>query len=77
MAAGVPVIAMDLGSCGEIVKDGETGFLVNNVSEAVEALAKVGQLNRRACRRHVQENFSIDHMVSGYEKVHAEIFART
>ncbi len=34
-AAGVPVIAMDLGSCREVIKDGQTGFLVNNVAEAV------------------------------------------
>lgn len=37
-AAGVPVIAMDLGSCREVIKDGQTGFLVNNVNEAVRAL---------------------------------------
>ena len=34
-AAGVPVIAMDLGSCREVIEDGQTGFLVNNVGEAV------------------------------------------
>src|SRR5476651_1083404 len=33
-AAGVPVIAMDLGSCRDVIKDGQTGFLVNNVTEA-------------------------------------------
>src|ERR1700675_1936497 len=37
-AAGVPVIAMNLGSCREIIKDGQTGFLVDNVAEAVKAL---------------------------------------
>jgi glycosyltransferase involved in cell wall biosynthesis len=37
-AAGVPVIAMDLGSCREVIKDGQTGFLVDNVTEAVRAL---------------------------------------
>jgi len=34
-AAGVPVIAMDLGSCREVIKDGQTGFLVDNATEAV------------------------------------------
>ncbi len=33
-AAGVPVIAMDLGSCREVIDDGQTGFLVDNVNEA-------------------------------------------
>ena len=37
-AAGVPVIAMDLGSCREVIKNGETGFLVANVAEAVQVL---------------------------------------
>ena len=40
-AAGVPVIAMDLGSCREVIKDRETGFLVNNVAEAVQALGRI------------------------------------
>jgi hypothetical protein len=37
-AAGVPVIAMDLGSCREVIEDGKTGFLVNGVNEAVRGL---------------------------------------
>src|SRR5271169_6667202 len=39
-AAGVPVIAMDLGSCREVVQDGKTGFLVNSVNEAARALER-------------------------------------
>jgi len=76
MAAGVPVIAMDLGSCREVIADGETGFLVNNVNEAVEAVKKVGTIDRKKCRRRVEENFTIDCMVSKYEKVYEEIFSR-
>jgi glycosyltransferase involved in cell wall biosynthesis len=75
-AAGVPVIAMDLGSCREVIADGQTGFLVNNVDEAVEAVAKIHSIDRKQCRRRVEENFTIDRMVSGYEKVYAEIFER-
>jgi len=74
MAAGVPVIAMDLGSCREVVADGETGFLVNDVEEAVEAVDKIGAIDRRKCRRRVEENFTIEKMVDGYEKVYAKIF---
>ncbi len=62
-AAGVPVIAMDLGSCREVIKDGQTGFLVNNVDEAVRALGRVGEIDRTACRQRVQERFSIETMV--------------
>jgi glycosyltransferase involved in cell wall biosynthesis len=76
MAAGVPVIAMDLGSCREVIADGQTGYLVNNVDEAVEAVVKIDRIDRAECRRRVEENFTIDCMVSEYEKVYAEIFRR-
>ena len=75
-AAGVPVIAADLGSCREVIANNETGFLVNNVDEAVEAVKKIPLINRQDCRKRVEENFSIDCMVRGYEKVYEEIFHR-
>ncbi|MHC4497766.1 MAG: glycosyltransferase, partial [Planctomycetota bacterium] len=75
MAAGVPVIAMDLGSCREVIADGQTGYLVNNVDEAVQAVEKIDNIDRKQCRRRVEENFTIDRMVSNYEKVYAEIFS--
>src|SRR5947207_3030406 len=73
-AAGVPVIAMDLGSCREVIKEGQTGFLVNNVNEAVLALERLSVIDRRACRQRVQQYFSIETMVEGYEKVYETIF---
>ncbi len=76
MAAGVPVVAMDLGSCREVIRDEETGYLVNSVDEAVAAVHKIDQIDRGKCRRRVEENFTIDCMASGYEKVYEEIFRR-
>jgi len=76
MAAGVPVIAMDLGSCREVIADKETGYLVSSVDEAVQALDKIEDIDRTQCRRRVEENFTIDVMVSNYEKVYMEIFQR-
>ena len=76
MAAGVPVIAADLGSCREVIADGETGYLVNSVDEAVEAVARIDRIDRKKCRQRVEENFTIDKMVEGYEKVYEEIFRR-
>jgi glycosyltransferase involved in cell wall biosynthesis len=73
-AAGVPIIAMDLGSCREVIKDGETGFLVDNVAEAVRALGRIPEIDRRACRSRVRQHFSIDTMVEGYERVYSTIF---
>jgi len=76
MAAGVPVIAMDLGSCREVIEDRTTGYLVNSVDEAVDAVGKIDTIDRKKCRQRVEENFTIDCMVSGYEKVYEEIFRR-
>ena len=75
-AAGVPVIAMDLGSCREVIEDGTTGFLVNGVSQAVDALKRVDTIDRANCRKRVQERFSIETMVQAYERVYSTIFSR-
>jgi glycosyltransferase involved in cell wall biosynthesis len=74
MAAGVPVIAMDLGSCREVIEDKVTGYLVNNVDQAVEAVGKIDGIERSKCRQRVEQNFTIDCMVAGYEKVYEQIF---
>jgi glycosyltransferase involved in cell wall biosynthesis len=73
-AAGVPVIAMDLGSCREVIKDGETGFLVDNVNEAVRAVGRIPEIDRSVCRGRVRQHFSIETMVEGYERVYTTIF---
>ncbi|HEY5117929.1 MAG TPA: glycosyltransferase, partial [Anaerolineales bacterium] len=73
-AAGVPAIAMDLGSCREVIKDGQTGFLVNNVNEAVRALERLSEIDRSACRLRVQQCFSVETMVEAYERVYSTIF---
>jgi glycosyltransferase involved in cell wall biosynthesis len=73
-AAGVPVIAMDRGSCREVIKEGRTGFLVDNVDEAVRALELTGEIDGAVCRERVQRLFSIETMVRAYERVYATIF---
>jgi glycosyltransferase involved in cell wall biosynthesis len=72
-AAGVPVIAMDLGSCREVIEHGKTGCLVNNVHEAVQALERVSEIDSNVCRHRVQELFSIETMVTAYERVYRTI----
>jgi glycosyltransferase involved in cell wall biosynthesis len=73
-AAGVPVIATDLGSCREVIEDGKTGFLVRGVNEAVEALKRIDTIDRASCRRRVEQRFSIETMVEAYERVYCKIF---
>ncbi len=74
-AAGVPVVAMDLGSCREVIEDTVTGFLVDGVAKAVEALQRVSTIDEDACSMRVRDRFSIATMVEGYERVYATIFA--
>jgi glycosyltransferase involved in cell wall biosynthesis len=73
-AAGVPVIAMDLGSCREVIEDGRTGFLVDSVDRAAQALERLSEIDRSVCRQRVQRCFSISTMVEAYERVYAAIF---
>lgn len=73
-AAGIPVIARDLGSCREVIEHQQTGFLVSTVNEAVQTLKRVGDIDRLACRARVQERFSVLTMVEAYERVYARVF---
>ncbi|HIE96468.1 MAG TPA: glycosyltransferase family 4 protein [Fuerstia sp.] len=73
-AAGVPVIAMDLGSCREVIEHGRTGFLVNDVNEAVQSLGRISEIDPATCREHVESRFSIDTMVQAYEQIYDRIF---
>ena len=73
-AAGVPVIAMDLGSCREVIEDGQTGFLVSSAGEAARAVKRLGEIRPEACRRRVLERFSVETMVTAYERVYRTVF---
>jgi glycosyltransferase involved in cell wall biosynthesis len=74
MAAGVPVIASDLGSCREVIENGKTGWLVENTDQAALAVKKIEHINRTDCRKRVEQNFTIEKMVTDYEKVYRQIF---
>ncbi len=73
MACGTPVIAFNKGSMPEVIKDGESGFLVDNVEMACEKLPKVNRIKRSDCRRWVEDNFSQERMVSDYLSLYQEI----
>jgi glycosyltransferase involved in cell wall biosynthesis len=77
MACGTPVIAFNRGSVPEVVKDGETGFIVNNKDEAIEALKNIDKIKRSDCRKHVEDNFTASSMIKGYEKVYYDVLNKT
>jgi glycosyltransferase involved in cell wall biosynthesis len=73
MACGTPVVAFDKGSPREIIRDGETGFLVHDVQGAADAITRIHTINRRTCREHVEQTFSIDQMVDGYIRAYEQV----
>jgi glycosyltransferase involved in cell wall biosynthesis len=66
MACGTPVIAFNRGSMPEVINEGQTGFLVDNIDEAVDKLKLITTLDRNKCRTWVQEHFSKERMVADY-----------
>lgn len=75
MACGTPVIAMRHGSVPEVVADGRTGIVCRSMAEMIAAVSKVGALDRRACRAHVAQRFSVERMADGYEAAYRRVLA--
>jgi glycosyltransferase involved in cell wall biosynthesis len=75
MACGTPVVAFRKGSVPEVMTDGVTGFIVDGVREAVEAVHRVGDLSRRACRRTFVDRFDGARMARDYVEVYRKIAA--
>jgi glycosyltransferase involved in cell wall biosynthesis len=71
MACGTPVLGARMGSIPEIVVDGATGFLCDDVAGAVKKVPRLASLDRRACRARVESTFSLDHMIDAYLAAYA------
>jgi glycosyltransferase involved in cell wall biosynthesis len=70
MACGTPVVAFNRGSMPELIETGRNGFLVDNVDEAIEAVARIEEIERADCRRHVENHFTVDRMIDEYIQVY-------
>ncbi|MHB1330839.1 MAG: glycosyltransferase family 4 protein, partial [Minisyncoccota bacterium] len=77
MSCGTPVIAFNNGSVSEIVKDGKTGFVVNNAEEMAEALKKIDTIDRKDVRKRAETFFSVNRMVGGYDAVYKRIVSKS
>jgi len=77
MACGTPVIAMRKGAAQEVVRHGETGFVVDNLDEMAEATRCLDQISPHVCRRHVEEKFSVGRMTDEYLTAYQRIAAVT
>jgi glycosyltransferase involved in cell wall biosynthesis len=73
MMCGTPVIAFNRGSMNELIKNRETGYLVQNIAEAVLATRHIKFISREACRAHAINKFSSDVMASHYMQLYRKV----
>jgi glycosyltransferase involved in cell wall biosynthesis len=73
MACGTPTIAFNCGSVPEVITQGVTGLIVNNMEEAVDAVAEVSAMNRAACRQEFETRFTASRMARDYVKLYEAI----
>jgi glycosyltransferase involved in cell wall biosynthesis len=70
MAAGTPVLAYRRGSMPELIKNDETGYLLDSEEEMIEMTHRIERLDRARCRSWVEERFSVEQMIDGYERLY-------
>jgi glycosyltransferase involved in cell wall biosynthesis len=75
LACGTPVIAYRRGSVPEIVDDGRTGFIVDDIDGAVQAIARLPQIDRAQCRAAFEAQFSAARMAADYQRVYDGLLA--
>jgi glycosyltransferase involved in cell wall biosynthesis len=75
MACGTPTIAYNCGSVPEVLSHGLSGLVVNNMAEAVSAVAQVSTLNRTACRKEFEARFTASRMAHDYVKLYESILS--
>jgi glycosyltransferase involved in cell wall biosynthesis len=73
MACGTPVIALRRGALPEVVKDGITGFVVEDQRDMCEAIIRSGSIAPEACREHVLRRFTAPRMVTEYLQLYSEL----
>ncbi len=75
MVCGTPVIAYNRGSMAELILHGKTGFLVQNIHEAVEAVNAVRFINRKHCMEWATSKFTRQKMTEGYLEVYKSVLS--
>lgn len=74
MACGCPVIAFNKGSIPEVIENGKTGFIVNDVGEMISAVKRIKEIRREEARRFSLNTFSAKAMADRYEEIYYSIF---
>jgi glycosyltransferase involved in cell wall biosynthesis len=73
MACGTPVIAFDRGSMPELIRPGITGYIVESIESAIDAVAAIKEIDRSECRTDVEQRFTSTRMARDYVRIYEEI----
>ena len=76
MACGTPVIARPMGSVQEVIEDGVSGYIVDGLEGAVEAVKQVENISRRGCREAFERRFTARRMAEDYLKIFGRLVAQ-
>jgi glycosyltransferase involved in cell wall biosynthesis len=76
MACGTPVIAYPLGSVPEVMQERVTGFIVPDLERAVKAVKRLGEIDRRKCRRYFEQHFNAERMAQDYLNIYQRLVRR-
>lgn len=76
MACGTPIIARTCGSVPEVMVEGVTGFIVNDVEEAVRVVEKIPLLSRRLCREVFEQKFTAERMAGDYLRIYQDLIMK-
>jgi glycosyltransferase involved in cell wall biosynthesis len=77
LACGTPVIGWRCGSVPEVLNDGQTGYIVDNVEKAVTSVHQIDRLNRQTCREVFEERFSAERMARDHLDVYKRLASFT
>lgn len=68
LSSGTPVIGLRRASVPEVIEDGRTGFVVDDVESMAAAIGRLGEIDRRVCRQRAEQRFNVGRMVDDYER---------
>jgi glycosyltransferase involved in cell wall biosynthesis len=76
LASGTPVLGFRRASVPEVIEDGRTGYIVDDVAGMAAAIGRIGELDRQACRASAERRFTVERMVDDVEAMYRTVLER-
>ncbi len=76
LACGTPVVAFRGGSVDEVIESGTTGFIVDDLEQAIAAALRIDTIDRRVCRQSFERRFAVERMATDYLQLYRTLQAR-